>query len=101
MLRKLLVAAAIAVLSAGFAHAQVTPPDSIMPDTNHFNMFPVYGSSRLPEQVGRDIEIERNYREAVKRIPDKKPSNDPWKSIRAAPARPAATAATLDRHRAQ
>jgi hypothetical protein len=101
MLRKLLFAGVIAVLSPGFARAQVTPPDSIMPDTNYFNMFPVYGLSRLPEQVGRDVEIERNYREAVKRIPDKKPSNDPWKSIRAIPARPTATAATLDRHRVQ
>ena len=101
MLRKLIFAAAIATLSAGFARAQVTPPDSVVPQTSYFNMLPVYGSSRLPEQVGREVEIERNYREAVKRIPDKKPSNDPWKSIRAAPARPTATAVTLDRHRAQ
>jgi hypothetical protein len=98
MLRKLVLAAAIATLSAGFARAQVTPPDSVVPENNYFNRFPVYESSRLPEQVGRDVEIERNYREAVKKIPDKKPSNDPWKSIRAAPARPSATVTTFDRH---
>jgi hypothetical protein len=57
-----------------------------------------YANSRTPEQVGRELEIERNYREAVKKIPDRKPSNDPWKIVRQAPPRPAAT---HDRHQAQ
>jgi hypothetical protein len=97
MLRKLIFAAAIAVLSAGSARAQVTGP---LPNTgldgDRFNWAAAYTHSRVPEQVGREVEIERNYREAVKKIPDKKPSNDPWKTVR-----PAATASAPDRHRPQ
>ena len=42
-------------------------------------------------------EIEVKYREVVRtKIPDKKPSNDPWKTVR-----PSASAITIERHRPQ
>jgi len=39
------------------------------------------------------MEIERKYRETLARIPNKKPSRDPWAGVR--------TPAAEDRHRAQ
>ena len=92
MLGKLIAAAALAVVSAGVAHAQVT---GAVPNTGGFddqqfywNVMPTYERRETPE----DRELERRYRDTLRtRIPDKKPSNDPWKSIRQAPA--------YDRHR--
>ena len=70
MLRKLIAAAAIAVLPAGFARAQVADIATGLPASAYgWNTFPIYGHSRTPEQAGREFEIERNYREAVKKIP--------------------------------
>jgi hypothetical protein len=98
MLRMLLGVATV-VLLAGSAGAQVTPITSGVADGYDLPRFsewsPYYQRSRTPEEAGRDTEIEANYRAAVSKIPDKKPSNDPWKSIR-----PATTAAA-DRHRVQ
>jgi hypothetical protein len=93
MLLKLFAAAALIVLSTGFAHAQITPITSGLPD-NAYN----YGYSLSPgyerpitAQDMREMEIERKYRETLKKIPNKKPSNDPWAGVRAAPV--------ADRHR--
>jgi hypothetical protein len=100
-----LVAAVLLVLSAEFARAQVHDITTGRPEYSglDWSLAPAYWNSRSPEQAGRDTEIEEKYREAVKKIPDKKASNDPWKSVRpAAPAaRPSAAAPTFDRHRAQ
>ena len=101
MLRHLILAAAIAVLPASLARAQVTDITSGRPDGADYytwGAFPTgYGRSRSPEDAGRDTEIEMKYRETLKsKIPDKKPSNDPWKTIRPAP-----TASAVDRHRPQ
>jgi len=53
--------------------------------------------ARSPEDAGRDTEIEMKYNATLRsKIPDKKPSNDPWKNIRSAP-----TAVATDRHRPQ
>ena len=101
MLRHLILAAAIAVLPASLAHAQVTdittgrPPGA---DYFTWGTYPSgYGRTRSPEDAGRDTEIEAKYRDTLKnKIPDRKPSNDPWKNIRSAPA-----AAEVDRHRPQ
>jgi hypothetical protein len=89
MLRMLLGATAVALLT-GAARAQVTPISSgvrdgyDMPSITEWS--PYYQRSRTPEEAGRDTEIEANYRAAVAKIPDRKPSNDPWKSIRPATA---------------
>lgn len=100
LLRRLLAAAALAVLSAASARAQITGP---IPNTGYddgsFNWNLLYGigRERTPEEAGREYEIERKYQETLRtKIPDKKPSNDPWKGIRQAPA-----ASAPDRHRPQ
>ena len=95
MLRQLIIAAAIVVLFTGTARAQVVAGDS----PNRWNAAWAYGVSRShdPETAWRRQEeerAERKYQEVVKRIPDKKPSNDPWKNVRQAPTE-------ADRHRAQ
>ena len=100
MLRHLILAAAMAVLPASLAGAQITDITSGRPDGAdsyylNWGAFPNYPRSRSPEDAGRDTEIEAKYRDTLKtRIPDKKPSNDPWKTIRQAPV-------AVDRHRPQ
>ena len=98
MSRPLIRAAALLALSAGLARAQFT---GHIPNTGYTNYswgaFPMYERSPTPEEVGRDYQIEMRYRETLKtRIPDKKPSNDPWKNVR-----PAATTSAVDRHQPQ
>lgn len=94
-----ILASALILLPSSLAFAQVTPPNVVVPDSTRFSLAPGYYSSHTPEQVGREVEIERRYREVVNaRIPDKKASNDPWKSVRRTPA---AAAPVPDRHRAQ
>ena len=97
MLRKLIVAAALAVPSAELAHAQYSGPYSYQ-DNNSVNipMIVDYEGKRSYGNIQRDRQIEQAYRETVSRIPDKKPSNDPWKKVR-----PTAAAITVDRHRPQ
>lgn len=104
MSRKLIAAAAMAMLSAGAARAQVSGPipgSGMYGDSTaccfNTNLFPDYDQVRSPEQRERDRQIEIQYREQLARIPNKRPaSNDPWKNIRPAPAVPA-----YDRHRPQ
>ena len=108
MLRHLILATAIAVLPAGLARAQITDITSGRPDGADYyrwGAFPTgYQRSRSPEEAGRDTEIEAKYNATLRsKIPDKKPSNDPWKTIRPAaaqPARAAPAASAYDRHRA-
>jgi hypothetical protein len=101
MLRHLVLAAAIAVLPGSLARAQITDITSGRPDGADYytwGAFPSgYVRSRSPEDAGRDTEIETKYNATLRtKIPDRKPSNDPWKNIRAAP-----TAVATDRHRPQ
>ncbi|MFL5151724.1 MAG: hypothetical protein ACJ8C3_02570 [Microvirga sp.] len=101
MLRRLIFAAVLVVLPANLARAQITdittgrPPGA---DYYTWGTFPTgYGPSHSPEDAGRDTEIELKYRETLtSKIPNRKPSNDPWKTIRPAP-----TARAADRHRPQ
>jgi hypothetical protein len=100
MLRTLIGAVALLALFAAQARAQVTDslPGYSPYDSNvySFGLGPDYEQVRSPEQIERDLEIERRYRETVNaRIPNRKPSNDPWKNIRPAPA----AAVPYDRHR--
>jgi hypothetical protein len=98
MLRRLIGAAAIVVLSAGLACAQIyesLPGYGLnYDDSARFGLVPYYESTRSPEDLVRDQDSERRYRETMAKIPDKKPSNDPWRKVRAAPA-----AVPADRHR--
>ena len=92
---KPLAAVALVLLSAGFARAQITPITSGLPDNSTntgFALTPGY-ETPMSAQSARDMEIERKYNETLKKIPNKKPSNDPWAGVRAAPV--------ADRHRPQ
>ena len=51
--------------------------------------------TRAPKGNWSEHENERNYRETLKIIPDKKSSNDPWKNVRQEPTVP------VDRHQPQ
>ena len=95
MLRPSIVAAALAVLPA-FANAQVGDITSGRSEAsyNQFSLTPSYERPMTAEDMRRN-EIEQKYREVVRRIPDKKPSNDPWKTVRQAPT----ATATFNRHR--
>jgi hypothetical protein len=93
-------AAALAVLLADAAHAQMTGPvrNTAQDDSVYWNMWPGFGGSRT-ESTGRDAEIEQKYRETLKtKIPDKKPSNDPWRTVRQTPA---ATPSAATRHKVE
>ena len=95
MLRKPIFAAALVVLSAGFARAQYSGPYAYQ-DSNYVGIpfITDYEGKRSYADIQRDRQIEQAYRETVRRIPDKKPSNDPWKKIR-----PTEAAISVDRHR--
>jgi hypothetical protein len=101
MLRRSIFAAVLIVLPASLARAQVTDITTGRPDgadLYRWGTFPTgYERSRSPEDAGRDTEIELKYRQTLTtKIPDKRPSNDPWKTIRPSP-----TASATDRPRPQ
>lgn len=91
---KLLCAAAFVLLSAEFARAQVNDISKALPNSAGygFNLTPSY-ERPITAQDMRDMEINRKYRETLAKIPNKKPSRDPWAGIRPATAE--------DRHRPQ
>ena len=80
--------------SAEFALAQYSGPYAIQ-DSSYIALPLIdYEGKRSYADIQRDRQIEQAYRETVSRIPDRKPSNDPWKKIR-----PTAAAISVDRHR--
>ena len=88
MLRMPIGAAVLTLLFATAAPAQITGP---VPNTGHYedpsttwNAWSGIGRTQVPEDAGREHEIER-YRETLKtKIPDRKPSKDPGRNIRPA-----------------
>jgi hypothetical protein len=99
MLYRVTAAAFIIVLLSGTARAQVagdSPNMNIGAAVSGSRGLGVVSGSRVPAGAWSDRESEQNYRETLKRIPDKKASNDPWKTIR-----PASTASRPDRHRVE
>ena len=98
MSRPLIAAIAIVALSAGAAHAQIKDITNVAPDdgTYRWNMWPPIGRAENPEDAGREHDIDLRYRETLRtKIPNRKPSNDPWRSIRRAPA------VSPDKHRVE
>jgi hypothetical protein len=84
----------IIALLTGTAHAQIVPGDS-----PNMGVGAAVAGSRGLGVVSRPhlwegYQSEKNYSDTVRRIPDKKPSNDPWKNVR----EPSTTA---DRHQPQ
>lgn len=81
MLHKLLIAAAVVALTAGAVQAQMTGnvagTGPVPDDGFNMNMMPSVPQSR------ENAEAERKYQETLKnKIPDKKVSNDPWRTVR-------------------
>lgn len=99
MSRQLVGAAAIVVMFAGAAHAQVpgdSPGMGVGAAVANSRGLGIVSRSHTPDGAWSEYEADRSYRETVKRIPDKKPPKDPWGNIRQAPA-----ASAADRHRVQ
>jgi hypothetical protein len=83
---RILSAAAVLVLLAGPAYAQMqTPNINLMPEV----------MSKSPEEKEAEAVRDKAYKESLKKIPDAKTSSDPWGTVRsaetpktAAPAKP-------------
>ena len=78
MLRKLIQAAAIAALWTGPAAAQVNSPTPQSNLSIPLNQKPPPTAEEIERRNARD----RDYDAAMKKIPDKKSSGDPWGDIR-------------------
>jgi hypothetical protein len=83
---KILSAAAVVVLLTGPAYAQMQTPN--------VNLIPEL-ASKTPEEKEQEAAQQKAYRESLKKIPDAKPSSDPWGNVRSvdtpktsAPAKP-------------
>ena len=93
MLRIPTIVFLIVLLSAGLGHAQITPITSGLPENAYnygYSLSPGYERPITAQDI-RELEIERKYNETLKKIPNRKPSNDPWAGVR--------PAAVADRHR--
>jgi hypothetical protein len=90
-----LAALALAVLPAELARAQITDITTGRPPGADGQGISFFGAYERPMTAAdmRAQEIERNYRKTMAKIPDKKPSKDPWAGVRAA--------TPLDRHRVE
>ena len=94
----IVIAAAIVALCAGAAHAQIKDITNAAPDdgTYRWNMWPPITRAENPEDAGREHDIDLRYRETLRtKIPNRKPANDPWRTIRTAPPVP------YDKHRTE
>jgi hypothetical protein len=83
---KMLSAAALVMLLATPAYAQMSTPN--------INLMPEF-QSKTPEEKEQDAIKDKAYRESLRKIPDAKASSDPWGTVRssdspkaAAPAKP-------------
>jgi len=70
---KILRATAMLVLLTGPAFAQM-PNVNLIPEVE----------SKTPEQIERDQQLQRAYRDSLRKIPDAKAANDPWGTVRGA-----------------
>jgi hypothetical protein len=68
-------AVAVVALLTGPAYAQM-PNINLIPDT----------PSLTPEQKEAQAEKDRAYKESLRKIPDAKPSSDPWGTVRSTDA---------------
>jgi hypothetical protein len=68
---KIILLAVAVVVLAGPARAQMPP----------INMAP-QDKQMTSEEIEKQREVDRAYREAIKKLPDQQRSNDPWGNIR-------------------
>ena len=85
MLRNLVRAGAIVALFAGPAAAQIgqTSPGSSTPGSSGLGI-PLNGveKPKTPEEIEKQKAADRAYEAAMKKIPDKPASSDPWGDVR-------------------
>jgi hypothetical protein len=82
------IAAAIALL-AGPAYASLAVPAyAQMPDINLIPELP----TKTQEEKDSDAAKDKAYRESLRKIPDAKPSADPWGAVRSDTPKPAVAA---------
>jgi len=84
MMRRLVGAGILLGMLAGRADAQVPFLPYVEP------------AARPSENALQQAESERVHRQALKNIPDRKASNDPWRNVRANAINP-----TIDRHKVE
>jgi len=90
MLRKLLPALAIVALTSGFALAQPVTQSSTQSSSSPSPAsesttvgIPLNPQRPLTqEEIDKQRAADRAYNAAIQKIPDKKPSGDPWGNIR-------------------
>jgi hypothetical protein len=80
MLRKFLPAAAIIALTSGLALAQ--PASSSSSSSGSLGIPLSVERPPTPEEIEKQKAADRAYSDAMQKIPDKKPSADPWGNIR-------------------
>jgi hypothetical protein len=68
-------AVAMTAVLAGSAAAQFPMPSFSLQNDK----------TKTPQQVEQDQQIDRAYKSATKKIPDKNTANDPWANVRTAP----------------
>jgi hypothetical protein len=97
MLRTSIAALVLALLPVEFARAQITDITSGRPPGADGQGISFFGAYERPMSAAdmRSQEIEKDYRKALTKIPNKKPSGDPWSGIRTTTTR------ADDRHRPQ
>ncbi len=76
--------AAVLALLAGPAYAQGLPPINLLQDA----------PAKTPEQKAADEARDKAYKESLRKIPDAKPSSDPWGAVRSGDAAKTATRKT-------
>jgi hypothetical protein len=74
-LSRLISAAAVMAVLVGAASAQFPAPTFSLQNDK----------PKTPQQIEHDQAIDRAYRSATKKIPEKQTANDPWADVRSAP----------------
>ena len=69
------------ILRAAMMFALFATP--ALAQTPNVNLIPEL-PSKTPEQIEQDRQLQREYRDSLRKIPDAKASNDPWGSVRSA-----------------
>ena len=69
---KVLRAAALLALLTAPAYAQKMPDINLIPEVK----------SKTPEEIERDKQLDKAYKDSLRKIPDAKGSNDPWGAVR-------------------